>query len=261
MNFDFIITDIHRVIMVGKEEYKEDITEFNSKNLVHNEIIFVLSGEAKIFFNGKEMHSAPGMIRFLPKGEVTEYRVEREIRGECIDVFFDTNIPISSEAILIDTSKKENLEPFFKKLFLTFTTKDEGFRFECISLLYKIFAELQKNNYIPENKFMLIKPALDIIHSDFLIKKIKTQDLAKAAGISVTYLKKLFGERFGVPPKRYIIQLKINYAEELLRLNEYSIAEIAAMSGYSDVAFFSKQFKEYTNISPSEFTKKYRSTK
>ncbi len=261
MNFDFTVTKIHRVIMVGKEEYPEQITEFKSDRLHHNELIFHLSGKAKVKFNGKELITLPGTVRFLPKGELFEYRVERIECGECIDVFFDTDVPISDEAFVIDMSKREGVEPLFKKIFCSFVAKDESYRFECFSLLYKIFSELKKSSYIPENKFKLIKPALDIIRSDFLDKDIRTSELASAAGISETYLKKLFGERFGVPPKKYIIQMKINYAEELLRLGKYSVATVATMSGYSDIGFFSRQFKEYTGVSPGSFMKKYKSSK
>ena len=261
MNFDFTVTKIHRVIMVGKEEYPEQITEFKSDRLHHNELIFHLSGKSLIFFNGKKLVTEAGSVRFLPKGDVYEYRVERIERGECIDVFFDTDVPISDEGFVLDMSKRESLEPLFKKIFCAFVSKDEGYRFECISLLYKIFAELQKSSYIPESKFRLIKPALDIIQSDFLTRDIRTSELACVSGISETYVKKLFRERFGIPPKKYIIQMKINYAEELLRLDKYSIATVATLSGYSDIGFFSRQFKEYTGVSPGAFVKKYKSSK
>jgi YesN/AraC family two-component response regulator len=64
-----------------------------------------------------------------------------------------------------------------------------------------------------------------------------------------------------MPPKRYIIQMKINHAAELLRFGEYKISDVALMSGYSDVYFFSRQFKKYMGISPSDFVKKYKSSK
>ena len=261
MNFDFVITNIHRVIMVGKEEYPEQVTEFKTSYLKHNELIFNLSGHSKVLFNGKELINTAKNIRFLPKGECFEYRVERIERGECIDVFFDTDVPISDEAFMLDVAKRESIEPLFKKIFCVFVSKDEGYKFECISLLYKIFSELQKSSYIPENKFRLIKPALEIIQSDFLTRDIHTSELASASGISETYLKRLFGERFGVSPKRYIIQMKINHSAELLRLGRYSVSEAAALSGYSDVYYFSRQFKSYMGMTPSAFIKKYKSSK
>ena len=85
--------------------------------------------------------------------------------------------------------------------------------------------------------------------------------LTEVTGISEAYLKRLFHEIFGMAPKRYIIQLKINHAEELLRLGQYAVGEVAAMCGYNDVYFFSRQFKKYTGISPSDFAKKYVSSR
>lgn len=261
MNFDFSIKDIHRVIMVGKEEYPEQVTVFKSRNLRYNELIFHMSGRANVVFNGKRLYTAQGAVRFLPAGECSEYRVERMEMGDCIDVFFDTDAPISDEAFVLDMTKRESIEPLFKKLFCAFVSKDEGYRFECISLLYKIFAELQKSAYIPENQFKRIKPALDMIRRDFLEKDIRTGELAAASGISESYLKRLFVERFGVPPKKYIIQMKINHAAELLRLERYTVTQIASLSGFSDVYFFSRQFKDYMGITPTQFLKKYRSSK
>ena len=49
MNLDFIITEIRRVILVGKEEYPEEKTSFSGK-IKNNELIFHLSGESTYFF-------------------------------------------------------------------------------------------------------------------------------------------------------------------------------------------------------------------
>ena len=247
--------------MVGKEEYPEQVTVFKARRLIYNELIFHISGSAKAFFNGKELFTFPGSVRFLPTGECFEYRVERMEPGDCIDVFFSTDVPITNEAFVLDMSKRESLAPLFKKLFCAFVAKDEGYRFECISLLYKIFAELQKSSYIPESKFKFLKPALDIVQRDFLQADIRTADLAAAAGISESYLKRLFTERFGVPPKKYIIQMKLRHACELLRLERYTVTQVAHLCNFSDVYFFSRQFKEYMGVTPSQFIKKYRSSK
>ena len=80
-------------------------------------------------------------------------------------------------------------------------------------------------------------------------------------GISESALKKLFIKKFGVPPVRYIIQLKINYSCDLLRSGLYSVSRVSQICGYGNVYFFSRQFKENMGISPSEFIKKYKSSK
>ena len=60
-------------------------------------------------------------------------------------------------------------------------------------------------------------------------------------------------EKYGVSPKRYIIQLKINYACDLLKSGDYSVKETAEMSGFEDLYFFSRQFKEYMGMSPAKY--------
>jgi len=62
-------------------------------------------------------------------------------------------------------------------------------------------------------------------------------------------------------PLKYIIQLKINHASDLLRLGRYSVGQVAELSGYESLYYFSRQFKEYTGITPSEFIEKYVSSK
>lgn len=261
MNQNFTITGINRVILVGKDEYKETVTAFSHNTARHNELIFNLSGDSTVLFNGKTLHHTKDSIRFLPRGEVQEYVVSRKEQGECIDVFFDTDIPVADEAFVVTIQQSEKIRNLFKKIFAVWVAKDDGYYFECISLLYKIFAELQKKNYIPENQYSAIKPAIEYIEKHFLDKKITAEDLVSCCSISYPYIKKLFVKKFGVPPIKYTIQLKINHACDLLRTELYTVSQTAELCGYSDLYFFSRQFKEYVGISPTDFLKKYKSSK
>jgi AraC-like DNA-binding protein len=71
-----------------------------------------------------------------------------------------------------------------------------------------------------------------------------------------SYFQKLFKEIHGISPKRYVIQLKINHACDLLRLERYSVAQIAEMCNFSDIYYFSKVFKAETGLSPREYRAK-----
>ena len=260
MNNKFAITDIKRVILVGKDEYKETIISFTNKTC-SNELIFHLSGESTVFFNGKQLDVKKDTIRFLHQGEIHEYIVKRKERGECIDIFFDTDIPVTNEAFVLKLNQSEKIKSLFKKIFSVWVAKGDGYYFECVSIIYKIFAELQKKNYIPESQFNSIKPAIDYIEKHFLDKKITAEELTLCCTISYPYIKKLFVKKFGVPPIKYSIQLKINYACDLLLSELYTVTQVAELCGYNDIYFFSRQFKEYTGISPTIFFKKYKSSK
>lgn len=261
MNSRFTITNIHRVILVGEDEYKEAITSFSHNKVCRNELIFHLSGESTVFFNGKQLDVTKDTIRFLPQGEIHEYIVKRKKHGECIDIFFDTDIPVTNEAFVLKLKQSEKVKSLFKKIFSVWVAKNDGCYFECISILYKILAELQKSNYIPESQYDSIKPAIDYIETHFLNKKITAEDLVSCCTISYPYIKKLFVKKFGIPPIKYSIQLKINYACDLLSSELYTVSQVSEICGYSDIYFFSRQFKAYMGITPTEFIKKYKSSK
>ena len=260
MRNDFIITEICRIIMIGKEEYPEKRTAFGTR-VDCNELIFHISGDVTVFFDGLTLETRPGSIRFLPKSEVSHYEVVRHKPGDCIDIFFQSDRPVASEAFVIDVSRSERMERLFKRIFAVWVAKEDGYRHECIALLYSIFAELEKKSYFSTQKFSKIKPAVDMIHSSFLQKTPSVGELSVLCGISESYLKQLFGEKYGISPKKYMIQLKINHACELLRMDRYSVAQVAELCNFSDVYFFSRQFKEYTGITPTQFIKKYKSSK
>ncbi len=261
MNNKFAITDIRRVVLVGEDEYKETVTSFSHNKWCANELIYNLSGESTVFFNGKSLENTKDTIRFLPQGEISEYVVKRKERGECIDICFDSDSPIAEEAFILKLSQSEKIKSLFKKIFSVWVAKGDGYYLECVSIIYKIFAELQKKNYIPENQILAIKPAIDYIENHFLEKKITAEELTSCCEISYPYIKKLFVKKFGMPPIKYSIQLKINYACDLLKSNLYTISQIAEMCGYNDIYFFSRQFKEYMGISPTAFIEKYKSSK
>ena len=260
MNPNFIITDIQRVILVGKDEYPETKSQFSTR-LNSNELIFKLSGHSTVHFGSKTLNIVPNTVWFLPKGCTSQYLVERLEHGECIDVFFNSNVAVSDEAFSFNPIAAEKLSALFRKLFSVWVAKNDGYYFESISLLYKIFAQLQKQTYLPDNQYAVIKPALAYIEKHFPHKKITSEILSAQCGVSYTYFKSIFLKKFGMTPTKYMIWLKMNYACDLLRTELYSITRTAELCGYSDVYYFSRQFKEYMGISPTQFVKKYISSK
>ena len=260
LHSDFVITGIECVILVGKEEYPEERTSFSTE-VVSNELIFHFSGDAINYFDDQIFELKPGTVRFLPQSRVSRYDVVRRERGECIDVFFTADRPVADRAFVLDASDRENLSRMFKRIFATWVGKEEGYYFECLSILYGIFAELQKKNYTPLSHDARIRPAVQKIQGEFLSKDLYAEELAQSCGMGVSYFNRLFREKYGVSPRQYVIQMKMNHACELLSLGRYTVTQVAELCRFKDVYFFSRQFKAHMGITPTQYIKKYRSSK
>lgn len=76
-------------------------------------------------------------------------------------------------------------------------------------------------------------------------------ELARGASLSRAQLVRRFTAYTGLPPGRYLIQARMARAQELLAETDMTVARIAATLEYSDVAYFSRQFRTWTGRSPS----------
>ena len=82
---------------------------------------------------------------------------------------------------------------------------------------------------------------------------IRVEDLAEKIGVDRKYLRNLFTEYLGASTKDYIMSLRIERAKELLENSDTPVNSVALSVGYADALGFSKMFKKYTGLSPSEF--------
>ena len=83
-------------------------------------------------------------------------------------------------------------------------------------------------------------------------KPIYMKELADIMGITEKYFITHFKNVIGIPPSRYILELRMKKALEYLHENRFSVKEVAAMVGYDDPYTFSKTFKKTYGIAPSQ---------
>ncbi|MDX2109180.1 MAG: AraC family transcriptional regulator [Verrucomicrobiota bacterium] len=77
--------------------------------------------------------------------------------------------------------------------------------------------------------------------------------LARQAGLSAGHFTRVFRAMTGESPIQHILNRRIERACYYLRETHLPIQQIASATGYSDVYFFSRQFKERMGISPSRY--------
>ena len=103
-----------------------------------------------------------------------------------------------------------------------------------------------------KEELSIIEKARSYINENFR-RDISLDDVSREVDISPYYFSKLFKQETGKNFIEYLTEIRLRSARELLQNSQYSIKEICAQSGYSDPNYFSRIFKKYEGVTPSEF--------
>ncbi len=84
-------------------------------------------------------------------------------------------------------------------------------------------------------------------------EKLTLEKLAEIANLSPIYFHRLFCERFGKTPNKYILEHRIAAAKLALLSDNVSISQVASDYGFSTQSYFNNKFKEATGMTPLEY--------
>ncbi len=251
------ITKIAVVAHIAPKSMSGDTSYYTRKNgLPNHEFVYRLNGNIKVDFDNHIMYNTQNTIEFLPKGQGNDiYKVTVIEPGECINVHFDTDFPLYDTAVLIAPKYYTDLRHLFLEINKVWFQKSDGYYYEAMSLLYKIINILtvreQKSGYGPHYK--KIKIGVEYINEYYCNPDLDYEKIAAMCDISYVYFRKLFSECMKASPSEYVMKKRIDYAKELLMSGQYKISDIAEITGFCDVYYFSRVFKKITGISPSKY--------
>lgn len=109
-----------------------------------------------------------------------------------------------------------------------------------------LVSELSGFNQQDQQKLLEAKKLLDTNFTN----APKLAELARMTYLNEFKLKKGFKACFGTTVKRYVIELKMKYAVQLLNKEKYTVSEIAELCGYNGIVQFSAAFKTFYGHSP-----------
>lgn len=252
-NKNFNIKEILAIDLI-KPKPSDGKTVNYSRKIPKYELIYKLSGEVMTHFCGKVYHIKPGTVYIIPKSDDADYFIERTNPGDCIDIFFDTDINLGESLIMLKSEEDNKIQTLFQNAYKLWITKPSGYYFKCMAATYEILYEVISKNeqYSPQSKYKTIEKGIEYLHNN-LYADIDYKMPSKLCGISYTYFKKLFIEKFGIPPVRYVNNMRLERSRELLLTNKYTIGEIAKMCGFENMYYFSKKFKEKYQFSPTAY--------
>lgn len=82
---------------------------------------------------------------------------------------------------------------------------------------------------------------------------ISISEVIERSHYSQRHFIRLFSAAYGMSPQRYLLDVRLRHAGAILRDSRLPVTEIAASCGFGDPNYFSRVFRKYTGVSPSEF--------
>jgi AraC-like DNA-binding protein len=97
--------------------------------------------------------------------------------------------------------------------------------------------------------------ALDLINGSYRMG-ITVEEIAEASEVSAPHLHLLFRTHLGTSPGQLLMKLRLDYAQNLLRITDKSVKEICGECAFPDPGNFGAVFKRRFGMTPLEFRRR-----
>lgn len=112
----------------------------------------------------------------------------------------------------------------------------------------------------PASRRPMVRAALERIAADLADPALTVRSVARALGVSSTYLSHVFALDVGTPMHRYIAARRLELARRLLATTDWPVKRVAFASGHGNADWFSHVFHAATGMTPTEYRRGGRSS-
>ncbi|GGA71386.1 helix-turn-helix domain-containing protein [Ornithinibacillus halotolerans] len=225
------------------------------------DLVYVWKGEGQLVLNGKEFQLKRGScFLFVPGDWVTATHNQQNplvLTYIHFNLEKEPNHLPSSYRILHDHLTVETLLTRYIRLFFVETFAVE---LEAQLIIKQLMIQLLREEYQVDRQVENVsKTLLTTIRevANYVQQhpgeRHTIDSLSSRANLSPRYFSRKFKEIMGESLRSYLIEARIKRAKHLLNYTGMTVTEVAEALGYTNLHFFSRQFKQYTGKSPSEF--------
>ncbi len=241
-----------KIISVVSPSWSENNTQVAPRP--YNALSFRLSGNAVFENGGVRCETQDSDILFMPENVGYHLKSGAE---KIIAVHFELEGKKQNCFEVFRPEKVDRFRELFSSISDIWEEKRAGYILHATSVFYRILEEIVKQNARKDHTpdYDKIRDTVHYINKSFTDSSLTVEGLCRMSSISDTYFRRLFFREFGTTPSKYISELRISYAAELLESGYYSVSDAAAEAGFTDTKYFSRVFRKFYGKSPLEYKK------
>ncbi len=244
-----------------KESYNEANKALEYKMIMGRNVVISYDaisnrGVNKICYSFKQEKE---LINFLRMGEYKEIQmmldeIVRILKSEPVTIsvikyiYFDiiNTAMKAAEEINIESA---DIELFIAKL-TNMQTMDEIYH--AVSEFYNALC-IEIQDLKKSKNLELRDRVIDYVQKNYYDSMLSVDGIADYFSVSPSYLSRFMKDHLGYPITDYIHEIRLVKAKELLQTTDKTVAVIAGEVGYNSLHNFSRVFKRYERITPTDF--------
>lgn len=222
---------------------------------------WVIEGECFLRIDNQNYIIRPGQLAFLPKGKMRAY-THASPRFSMYEMGFEAKanghdlmsiLGLTEDNFVVDIPQKELMSSLFENSHRKELYKNPLYDVTwCANILNIIQMYANEHKKISASTNATFRKVLEYMSKN-IDGAVTINELASIACMQSTYFVKRFRETYGIPPLVYYNRMKIYKSMGLLAGTDLSIEQIAKSVGVSDASYFSRMFKKYCNLTPTEY--------
>ena len=251
-------------------EEREQISFYTSKRLIYPphihgdiELVYVVGDNGTAICDGKKYAINSGDFFIVFPNQVHSY-ADFTVMSEHIVLIISPSQIGKYKKIFLNGYPTSNLikgdmglsADLFKTAYYEYC--EYGYNDIVETYITAVLAKILKSCEI-ENTYFTQDSVMKILRycSNHYRENITVADVAQNLKFSRSHISHLFMQRLKMSFCDYINSLRLNDAVRLLTSSDYTITEIATMSGFSTIRSFNRAFLKMYNETPSEYRKNY----
>lgn len=217
------------------------------------ELLYCLHGSCSISAETADLLCGPGSMVILPP-EIPHSLISQD-SAECILLnIADTALALRQPAVLQDEDHRP-LQHIFEDALCLFHSGAE-YSAVLLSAYGQLLAQHVSCRRASSPRSQVVEEIAQSIVQNFANPNYELDELLRSAPYCYDYLCRLFRQEMHTTPHKYLANLRLQTAADILRAGSSSITETARMCGYHDPLYFSRMFKKKFGVSPREYGKK-----